>query len=47
MDITPAQATAEMHRKLAEPGSARRYHPEREEVHPVGRETEVKGRDQR
>ncbi len=34
--VMPAQAVAEMHRKLAEPGSAQHNHPEREEVHPVG-----------
>ncbi len=34
--VMPAQAVAEMHRKLAEPGSARHDHPEREEVHPIG-----------
>lgn len=34
--VMPAQAVAQMHRKLAEPGSARRNHPEHEEVHPIG-----------
>lgn len=34
--VMPAQAVAEMHRKLAEPGQARHNHPEREEVHPLG-----------
>ena len=32
--VMPAQAVAQVHRKLAEPGSAR--HPERAEVHPIG-----------
>jgi hypothetical protein len=31
----PAQSTAQMHRKLAEPSSAKHDHPEREEVHPI------------
>jgi short-subunit dehydrogenase len=45
--VTPAQAVAEMHRKLAEPGSAKHNHPEREEVHPVGRDSDVKkGKDE-
>jgi len=30
--VMPAQSTAQMHRKLAEPGSAKHDHPEREEV---------------
>ncbi len=34
--VMPAQSTAQMHRKLAEPGSAKHDHPEREEVHPIG-----------
>ena len=34
--VMPAQAVAQMHRKLAEPGSARHDHPEHEEVHPTG-----------
>jgi len=34
--VMPAQAVAEAHRKLAEPGSARHNHPEREPVHPIG-----------
>lgn len=34
--VMPAQAVAQMHRKLAEPGSARHNHPEHEEVHPIG-----------
>ncbi|TFZ06766.1 SDR family NAD(P)-dependent oxidoreductase [Ramlibacter henchirensis] len=34
--VLPAQAVAETHRKLAEPGKARHNHPEREEVHPIG-----------
>lgn len=34
--VMPAQAVAQMHRRLAEPGSARHNHPEREEVHPLG-----------
>ena len=34
--VMPAQSTAQMHRKLAEPGSARHDHPDREEVHPIG-----------
>lgn len=34
--VMPAQAVAEMHRKLAEPGQARHNHPGREEVHPLG-----------
>jgi short-subunit dehydrogenase len=34
--VMPAQAVAQMHRKLAEPGSARHNHPEHQEVHPIG-----------
>ena len=34
--VMPAQAVAAMHRKLAEPGTAKHDHPEREAVHPVG-----------
>lgn len=34
--VLPAQAVAQMHRKQAEPGSARHNHPEHEEVHPIG-----------
>ena len=34
--VMPAQAVAQMHRKLAEPGSAKHNHPEHEEVHPIG-----------
>jgi uncharacterized protein len=34
--VLPAQAVAEAHRKLAEPGSARHNHPEYEQVHPIG-----------
>lgn len=38
--VLPAQAVAETHRKLAEPGSARHDHPENEHVHPIGKEDE-------
>ena len=34
--VMPAQAVAEAHRKLAEPGSAKHKDPEREPAHPVG-----------
>jgi short-subunit dehydrogenase len=34
--VLPAQAVAAVHRKLAEPGTAKHNHPEHEEVHPVG-----------
>ncbi|MBK0391366.1 SDR family NAD(P)-dependent oxidoreductase [Ramlibacter algicola] len=34
--VLPAQAVAETHRKLAQPGSAKHNHPEHEEVHPIG-----------
>ena len=34
--VLPAQAVAETHRKLAQPGSAKHNHPENEEVHPIG-----------
>ncbi|AEG91090.1 SDR family NAD(P)-dependent oxidoreductase [Ramlibacter tataouinensis] len=34
--VLPAQAVAQAHRKLAEPGSAKHNHPEYEEVHPIG-----------
>jgi short-subunit dehydrogenase len=34
--VLPAQAVAEAHRKLAEPGTAKHNHPEHEEVHPIG-----------
>lgn len=34
--VVPAQAVAEAHRKLAEPGSARHNKPDRKEVHPIG-----------
>jgi short-subunit dehydrogenase len=34
--VLPAQAIANTHRRLAEPGSATHKHPEREEVHPIG-----------
>lgn len=40
--VMPAQAVAETHRKLAEPGTAKHNHPEREEVHPVGNHGEDK-----
>ncbi len=34
--VLPAQAVAQAHRKLAEPGSAKHNHPEYEEVRPIG-----------
>jgi short-subunit dehydrogenase len=34
--VMPAQSVAQMHRKLAEPGSAKHNKPENEEVHPIG-----------
>jgi len=34
--VMPAQAVAQMHRKLAEPGSAHHNHPERKDNDPVG-----------
>jgi short-subunit dehydrogenase len=34
--VMPAQAVAQMHRKLAEPGSAKHDKPEYDEVHPIG-----------
>jgi hypothetical protein len=34
--VLPAQAVAQSHRKLAEPGTARHKHPEHAEVHPIG-----------
>jgi uncharacterized protein len=34
--VMPAQAVASIHRKLAEPGSAKHDHPENEQVHPIG-----------
>jgi len=34
--VLPAQAVAQSHRKLAEPGTAKHNHPEHEEVHPIG-----------
>ncbi|MFL6693074.1 MAG: SDR family NAD(P)-dependent oxidoreductase [Ramlibacter sp.] len=34
--VMPAQAVAEAHRKLAEPGGAKHKHPEYAEVHPIG-----------
>ena len=34
--VMPAQAVAQMHRKLAEPGSAEHDKPQNEEVHPIG-----------
>jgi short-subunit dehydrogenase len=34
--VMPAQAVAQMHRKLAEPGGAKHDKPEHEEVHPFG-----------
>ncbi|HZY17427.1 MAG TPA: SDR family NAD(P)-dependent oxidoreductase [Ramlibacter sp.] len=34
--VMPAQAVAEAHRKLAEPGSAKHNHPEYAQVHPIG-----------
>lgn len=34
--VMPAQAVAQMHRKLAEPGSAKHDKPENDEVHPIG-----------
>ena len=40
--VMPAQAVAEAHRKLAEPGSAKNDKPEREEVHPIGPHDEDK-----
>lgn len=40
--VMPAQAVAEAHRKLAEPGSARHDKPQREEVHPIGTHDEDK-----
>ena len=43
--VMPAQAVAQMHRKLAEPGSAKHDHPEREEVHPVGAGQDRQGKD--
>ena len=40
--VLPAQAVAQAHRKLAEPGTAKHNHPEYEEVHPVGPHEEKK-----
>lgn len=34
--VLPAQAVAEMHRKLAQPGSAKHDNPAFDEVHPIG-----------
>ena len=34
--VMPAQAVAQAHRKLAEPGSARHDQPEHAQVHPIG-----------
>ncbi|RYF36708.1 MAG: SDR family NAD(P)-dependent oxidoreductase [Comamonadaceae bacterium] len=34
--VLPAQAVAQSHRKLAEPGSAKHDNPEFDEVHPIG-----------
>jgi short-subunit dehydrogenase len=45
--VMPAQAVAEMHRKLAEPGSAQHKHPEREEVHPIGAGHETNRKENR
>lgn len=43
--VMPAQAIAQAHRKLAEPGSARHNHPERAEVHPIGAGQGKDGKD--
>ena len=40
--VMPAQAVAEAHRKLAEPGSAKHNKPQHEEVHPIGPHDEDK-----
>jgi len=40
--VLPAQAVAEAHRKLAEPGTAKHNHPEYAEVHPIGPHEEKK-----
>src|SRR5205085_1910350 len=34
--VLPAQAVAQAHRKLAEPGTAKHDKPENEQVHPIG-----------
>ena len=34
--VLPAQAVAAAHGAIAQPGSAKHDHPEREEVHPIG-----------